>query len=200
MLRRVALVRTYFSEERSASFISVPRIVEIGTTLAVTSNQSMVMEALRSSETSVLTRAPRRNIPEDITLQAKLCLQGQEWRFSGHKAASFSKVKRITCKCPEACVVRTVGNLPLLRHDPWDDAVFSHRRCLMQARRRFRKTYREGVIQHAASNVFKQIRLSFVKQAIEAIYFFPAKRIFHYFPSQIYNLLYSGVISKCVVG
>jgi hypothetical protein len=35
MLRRVALVRTDFSEELSASFIKVTRIDELGTTLAV---------------------------------------------------------------------------------------------------------------------------------------------------------------------
>jgi hypothetical protein len=39
MLRRVALVRTDVSEELSASFISVTRIGELGTTLAVTSNR-----------------------------------------------------------------------------------------------------------------------------------------------------------------
>jgi hypothetical protein len=39
MLRRVALVRTDFSEELSASFIRVTRIGELGTTLAVTSNR-----------------------------------------------------------------------------------------------------------------------------------------------------------------
>jgi hypothetical protein len=39
MLRRVALSRTYVSEERSASIISVTRIVELGTTLALTSNR-----------------------------------------------------------------------------------------------------------------------------------------------------------------
>jgi hypothetical protein len=36
-LRRVALVRTEVSEELSASFISVTRIGELGTTLAVSS-------------------------------------------------------------------------------------------------------------------------------------------------------------------
>jgi hypothetical protein len=36
MLRRVALVRTDASEEFSASFITVTRIGELGTTLAVT--------------------------------------------------------------------------------------------------------------------------------------------------------------------
>jgi hypothetical protein len=35
MLRRVALVRTDVSEELSASFISVTRIGELGTTLAL---------------------------------------------------------------------------------------------------------------------------------------------------------------------
>jgi hypothetical protein len=35
MLRRVVLVRTDLSEELSASFIKVTRIVELGTTLAV---------------------------------------------------------------------------------------------------------------------------------------------------------------------
>jgi hypothetical protein len=39
MLSRVALVRTDVSEELSASFIRVTRIVELGTTLAITSNR-----------------------------------------------------------------------------------------------------------------------------------------------------------------
>jgi hypothetical protein len=39
ILRRVALVRTDISEERSSSSITVTRIGELGTTLAVTSNR-----------------------------------------------------------------------------------------------------------------------------------------------------------------
>jgi hypothetical protein len=65
MLRRVALVRIDVSEERSASIIKVTRV---GEPILVT----LVMEALSSSETPVLTRATRRNIPEDVTLQAKV--------------------------------------------------------------------------------------------------------------------------------
>jgi hypothetical protein len=93
MLCRVALVRTDVSEEISASFIRVARIGELGTTLAVTSNRStlrrnigclvtasvvprsqilvtLMKEALSSSETSVLRRATRRNIPEDTILHS----------------------------------------------------------------------------------------------------------------------------------
>jgi hypothetical protein len=39
MLRRVALVRTEVSVERSASFIRVTKVGELGTMLAVTSSQ-----------------------------------------------------------------------------------------------------------------------------------------------------------------
>jgi hypothetical protein len=65
LLRRVALVRTHVSEEPSASFIRVTRIGELGTTLVAA---SVVPSFLGSSDTWVLTRATRRNIPEDTIL------------------------------------------------------------------------------------------------------------------------------------
>jgi hypothetical protein len=66
MLRRVALVRTDVSEERSAYIIRVTRIGEIGITLTVTSNRrklrrnispilvTLMLEELGYSETTFL--------------------------------------------------------------------------------------------------------------------------------------------------
>jgi hypothetical protein len=82
ILRRKVLVRTDVSEERIAYITTEAGSGELGTTLSVTSSMlrllvtayivpsssifvTLLMEAIHSSETSVLTIDTRHHIPED---------------------------------------------------------------------------------------------------------------------------------------
>jgi hypothetical protein len=71
MLCRVVLLRTDVSEKSSASITRVTKISEVGIKLAVI----LMMQKLGSPETSVLTRATWRNIPEERMLHTYSCLE-----------------------------------------------------------------------------------------------------------------------------
>jgi phospholipid N-methyltransferase len=85
MLRCVALVRTDVSEELSASNNRVVSISHV--TANVPSSPILVtlmMEALSSTETSVLTRATRCNIPEDAILRSHHRENLKSYIFKSH--------------------------------------------------------------------------------------------------------------------
>jgi hypothetical protein len=72
MIRRVAVVKTDVSEQRIASTVFLRRVLRLLVTTDVPRSPilvTLVMEAIRSSETSVL-RATRRNAPEDCILHS----------------------------------------------------------------------------------------------------------------------------------
>jgi hypothetical protein len=102
VLRR-GIVGTDVSEERIASVIRVRRSGELGTALAATNNRRMqrrllvavnavprspilvtlMMEELRSSETSVLAGTPRCGMAEDGILHSN-CGENLRYYYFGH--------------------------------------------------------------------------------------------------------------------
>jgi hypothetical protein len=102
MLLRVALVRTDVSEERGAFIIKVIRIGELGTTLAV-----------RSSETSVLTRATRRHSSSVSMFKVRVVATcSSEGRFPPTILCGGNPVLYVMCKYLQQEPGTCVGTCP----------------------------------------------------------------------------------------
>jgi hypothetical protein len=80
MLRRVALVRTDVSEERSGSIIIVTRIGELGTTLAITSNRRTLRRNTKSVRFEIFTAVTMKTA---VFLDVTPCGSCKDQRFGG---------------------------------------------------------------------------------------------------------------------
>jgi hypothetical protein len=107
MLCYVAVVRTDVSEERNASIIRVTRISELGTTLAVTTNHSMlrrniivtVIVFIRSVLWLLVTANVVPSLPILVTLIMEMICSSET-----------SVLTRTTARnIPEDCILRKLG-------------------------------------------------------------------------------------------
>jgi hypothetical protein len=86
ILRRVVLVRTYVTEELSASFI---RVTEPG---------ELMLEALISSDTSVITRATQLSIQKDGILHSHCRETSNLTHLNTFRQVRFDTIMSVTVK------------------------------------------------------------------------------------------------------
>jgi hypothetical protein len=135
VLRRMALVRTDVSEERSAFIIRVTRIGELGTTIAVTYNRRTLRRNTNilvtwwrrryvTSKHRFLTRATQPNIPEDGILHSSQYLQFLH--HTNHNQAVTEKPARRRYCGSRLCIVSTDLPFETQHYGYWTLCPFSH--------------------------------------------------------------------------
>jgi hypothetical protein len=125
MLRRVALVRTDISDGRIASIISLTRFGELGTILAVTNNRCtlirntvslviLMMEAIRCTETSFLTRGTWCHIPEYVIVHSHRRARS----ISSIKLVAIGEAKELSALLRSPSYVPVASHVHLVRRGP----------------------------------------------------------------------------------
>jgi hypothetical protein len=99
----LAVISNRSTLRRNAMYAISSQLIQLLVTANVPSSHILVtlmMETIRSSETSVLTRATRRDIPEDGILQTFTCYWASRWPSASDVPRGVCDVQGVRCCRP----------------------------------------------------------------------------------------------------